>query len=86
MVGSRRQPDTEEGLVGADGRRRVAVDRDPPATGVRDRGSQDPGARRRDPATDPVTAELEISQGMALDGPNLTGVVTVEFLGDYPVL
>ena len=85
-MGAPRQVNPEEGLVGADGLGRVTVDHNVPAAGVRDRGCQDAGPRRRDSSADPVTAELQVGQGVPLDVPYLLGVVAVQLLGDDPVL
>lgn len=85
-MGAPRQVDPKEGLVGADGLGRVTIDRNVPTAGVRDRGGQDPGPRRRNSAADLVTTELQVSQGMPLDGLYLLGVVAVQLLSDDPVL
>lgn len=81
-----RQVDPKEGLVGADGLGRVTIDHNVPAAGVRNRGGQDPGLRCRDLPADPVTAKLQVGQGVPLDVPYLSGVVAVQLLSDDPVL
>lgn len=86
VVGTPWQVNPEEGLVGADSLGCVTIDRDPPATGVRNRGGQDPGPRCRDLSADPVAAKLQIGQGVPLDGTDLLGIVTVQFFSDNPVL